>query len=372
MRMVVGVVSAVAALAVTIAVRAGHEMPVYPSYYPQEIRIEPTTPAAAADALAKSDIQAYVGDIAPPGAEAKDVRAVETLGGFVVVRINPASPLAKDKTARCALAARVITGLGDNADFRRHPYPVTPFHADYFHHADLAEAANARFQTPATDAGRPKVRADGAFAERLVKAPTVAAAWDAAVEEVRLDRLLAPQRLNLDGWSGPPWLKDGWFQAGLLLADGLAGADKARAATLVKRLQRDEHASPEERINLERELVTLLTADCKRVVAGYAIRRQYYNAEYSKGVENIAFDSQEGFNSAIFIRTVKLKDFPWNGWLALGVDGEPKAAWNPIAGFTDDAGRLIWHALGDPAFFPEPYADGWNMNRIGDFKRTPK
>ena len=25
-----------------------------------------------------------------------------------------------------------------------HPYPVTPFHGDYLHHADLAEAAKAR------------------------------------------------------------------------------------------------------------------------------------------------------------------------------------------------------------------------------------
>ncbi len=37
--------------------------------------------------------------------------------------------------------------------------------------------------------------------------------------------------------------------------------------------------------------------------------------------ENIAYDSHAGFNSAIFIRTVKLKDFPWNGWLAREAEG---------------------------------------------------
>ena len=51
----------------------------------------------------------------------------------------------------------------------------------------------------------------------------------------------------------------------------------------------------------------------------------------------------------MFLRTVKLKDFPWNGWLQLGLDARPSAAWNPIGGFTDEFGRLMWFAVGDPA-----------------------
>jgi hypothetical protein len=83
-------------------------------------------------------------------------------------------------------------------------------------------------------------------------------------------------------------------------------------------------------------------------------------------VENIAFDSHTGFNSAIFIRTVKLKDFPWNGWLRLGVSSAPAAAWNPFGGFDDEAGRLVWWALGDPGMFADPYGAGWVLNRFGD------
>ena len=66
----------------------------------------------------------------------------------------------------------------------------------------------------------------------------------------------------------------------------------------------------------------------------------------------------------MFIRTVKLKDFPWNGWLALGVDGAPTAAWNPIGGLNDRFGRLMWFAVGDPALIPSPYEAGWMLNRI--------
>jgi len=313
----------------------------------------------------------------PPAADATALRAVETPGAYLVVRVNPASPLAKDSVARCALAARVIGDLvTDDKDFRRHPYPVTPFHADYFHHADLAAAANAPSRPSLSDAGGGiRVRAEGALAERVLGWPAqpASAAWDAALEEIDPDRLFKSHRTAFNGWSGPPWLKDGWFHAYLLLVDGLVDVDrKARAEVLLARLQRDDHATPEERINLEREFVGLLTGNCRRAVAGYVVRRQYYSAEYSNGVENIAYDSLDGFDSAIFIRTVKLKDFPWNGWLTLGVAGEPKAAWNPVQGFTDDVGRLIWHALGDYGFFPEPYGDGWSMNRIGDLKRTPR
>jgi hypothetical protein len=86
--------------------------------------------------------------------------------------------------------------------------------------------------------------------------------------------------------------------------------------------------------------------------------------DYSGGVENAAYDAQAGLGSAIFPRTVKLKDFPWNGWLTVGVAERPSAAWNPVAGFTDPGGRLLWLALGDPAFFPSPHGAGWVPNRV--------
>ena len=153
MKRIAGLVAVAATAAlVVVAARAGHEMPVYPSYYPQEIRIEPMAPATAGAALAKARIQAYVGAMPPPAADATALRAVETPGAYLVVRVNPASPLANDAGARCALAAGVIGGLkDDDRDFRRHPYPVTPFHADYFHHADLAAAANGPSRRPSSE-----------------------------------------------------------------------------------------------------------------------------------------------------------------------------------------------------------------------------
>jgi hypothetical protein len=151
----------------------------------------------------------------------------------------------------------------------------------------------------------------------------------------------------------------------LLHAQSLSdpGAKQA-AAESYRRLTTGAYDGPTELVALERRLVRTLVAGCERVEAGYVLRREVFSAEFSQGIENIVSDSQTGFNSSAFIRTVKLKDFPWNGWLRLGIAGRPTAAWNPVGGFGDPAGRLLWAALSDTAAFPAPYAADWVPNRV--------
>lgn len=348
--------------------KAGHEAPVYPSYYPQEITIETADPKAAAALLERTKIHAYVG--AQPefaGPVPSSVRHIESLGSFLIVRVNPAA--AGDEKTACAVVAAVNRSMAaGSGGFTPHPYPITPLHADYLHHADLASVAKDRFSTAAAADGI-KVRAKGARAIALAHGrwPIADADWDAEIEELDLAGLLAAEDFRINGWMGPPWQKEGWHHAYLLLAPSLSEpAARARAQAIVRRLRAPTTADAVERINLERDLVALLTAGCRLAVAGYAMRREYYSAEYSEGVENVAHDSHIGLNSPIFLRTVKLKDFPWNGWLRLGVPAPPAAAWNPFGGFDDPMGRLIWSALGDPALFPNPYGAGWTLNRIGD------
>jgi hypothetical protein len=219
------------------------------------------------------------------------------------------------------------------------------------------------------------VRATGATAERLGRREWLAAqgAWDASVEEVGVAQLLDGATTRLNGWLGPPWLKTGWFQAALLLGpdiDGSPQGDKAKADLV--RLQAGTYESAVERINLERDFVAALAAGCRTTIAGYTLKREYVSTEYSAGIENIGFDSITGLDSPVFIRTVKLKDFPWNGWLSLGVDSPPAAAWNPVAGFSDGFGRLMWSTLADPALLPAPYDAGWILNRVSDVQAAPR
>lgn len=362
----------IAAALVTVA-RGGHEVPIYPSFYPHEIEIRALAREQAADALLKADIHAYIGP--PPrfaGPLPESIRTVESLGSFVVVRVNPDSPLAKDEPSACGVAKSVIRALNSKpGDFIFHSYPVTPFHGDYLHHVDLAEAAMAGFSDAAGDlspaVGELKIKVSGRLVQNHPDWSARNADWDAEVVEIDAVELLATTTLAVNGWLAPPWVRTGWFHAERLL--GRASSDPTRMQRIeagMQHLTAGDFNGLVDRINIERDLVTALTAGCRSIVAGYTVKREYFNADFSAGIENVGYDAIEGLQSPMFIRTVKLKDFPWNGWLMLGIDAQPKAAWNPIAGMTDQFGRLMWFAVGDPALIPSPYEAGWMLNRIAD------
>jgi len=330
---------------------AGHELPIYPSYYPHEIDIQTVAPESALDLIERSEIQAYTGVAPPPRVLPASVGIVEGLGSYIVVAVDP--QVAGDPCA--ATAAAISEFVKKHGDFVFHPYPVTPFHGDYLYHADRAAAAKA------------------VWASRIKTTPqSRAGQGNAAVTAVDAGTLQAQAMTAINGWLGPPWLRQGWFQAELLLGDApVDPTAKARVAADVESLTTGDYEGAAERINLERDLVGLLAGGCHKTVAGYTVKRHYYNDDYSAGIENIAYDAITGFASPMFLRTAKLKDFPWNGRLGLGVDARPTAAWNPVAGFTDDLGRLLWSALGDPAVLPAPNSAGWTINRIADVAATP-
>ncbi len=374
------VVALMALTAATVA-RSGHEVPVYPSYYPHEIELAAVAPERAAELLLAGKIQAYVGGAPrfaalPPAT----IGSIESLGSFVIVRINAYSPLAKDAQAACAATETVIRDFaGKRGDMIVHPYPVTPFHGDYLHHVDLAEAAKARMlgagaNPPGAGMQNLKVKVAGAFARSVVRPEWRAETpeWDLEVVEIDAAQFVASTGHPMNGWSGPAWTRTGWFHASLLLRDQVRDEDlKRRIETHLLRLQTPANDNAVERINLERALVTALVEGCHARIAGYTVKREYFSTVFEAGIENIAYDSFTGFSSPMFIRTVKLKDFPWNGWLALGVEERPAAAWNPIAGMTDGFGRLMWFTVGDPAFIPAPNDAGWMLNRIADIPANP-
>jgi hypothetical protein len=340
--------------------RAGHEVPYYPSFYPQEIRIEALDAdrAAAEFSNTTDPLHAYLG-AAPRFADAPPahLKSIGSLGSFIMARANPQSPRLTDRKDRCTALGRARVAIARDVEKQKdvlvHPYPITPFHADYLGHADLASDTKLVAAAP----GEPS-----RFAPHVPAAP---AEWDVAYEEVDVARLVREAAGVANVWMAPPWAKDGWFQAYHLLRDTTAEpADRKRADEIYERLAEGEFHDLAERLNLERELVAVLKHGCERAVVGYRVRREFYNDDFSGGIENILVDAHNGFNSPVFVRTVKLKDFPWNGWLRLGMAERPQAAWNPVAGFTDAPGRLVWSALADNAFLPIPHNSRWVQNRV--------
>ena len=365
------------ALAVIGPARSGHELPVYPSYYPHEIEIKTIAPDAAGSLLLHSKIHAYLGNEPHFSASVSDLSTVESLGSLVTVRINPQSSYAKEEASACAAVRAIARKISsNNPDVILHPYPITPLHGDYLHHVDLAEAAKRRLlsDTQVESAIRDlKVKAADSSSKRLLRVESTAleSDWDIEIKETTLPELIASAMTVINGWLLPPAARSGWYQAYLVLRDALDVGARQRVEADLQRIQSGDFGDPVDRINLERAIVTALVSDCRQVVVGYTLKREYFNTEFSAGIENIAFDSLTGLNAAIFIRTVKLKDFPWNGWLYLGIDAQPTSAWNPITGFSDRFGQLMWSAVADPALLPSPYDQAWMANRISEIQATP-
>lgn len=369
-----------AALLVASMAKSGHELPVYPSYYPHEIEIRTIAPGEAADAMRTGNLHAYVGTA--PGLSTTPPRTVDSvalLGSLVVVRLNPDSPAARDDATACAVAAAIMRDMAATTDvegFTFHPYPVTPWHGDYLSHVDRAEDARQRIVSgrapiPPADI---KVRAGSAAVRSLIRTErlTEGPRWDAAVEAIDVAGLVADASHAMNGWLGPRWVRSGWFHAHRVLGSSLPAPDQQGVQVTIARLQGADYETAVERINLERELVRSLTSHCHATVAGYTTKREFFNAEFSAGIENVSFDALEGFASPMFLRTVKLKDFPWNGSLRLGIAAPPETAWNPVAGFTDPFGRLLWFAIADPAAVPSPNEAGWTLNRISEVDISPR
>jgi hypothetical protein len=376
----IGLAAAVAITAATRAPRGGHELPVYPSYYPHEIEISAVAPADASGLLLDGKMHAYVGS-APrfAGTPGDAIRSIESLGAFITIRVNPSSPRAQEDASACAVVRAVARAVAGAGNVIIHPYPVTPFHGDYLYHADVVAEVAARLlgekAAPAIQDLKVqdlKVRAFGTVASRIAASHTAASDWDVEVEETGASELVLASTTAINGWLGPPELRAGWYQAYLILADALDANTRESVDGTLQRLRSGELAEPAERINLERALVAELIGGCRKVVIGYTVKREYFNAEFSAGIENIAHDALAGLHAPMFLRTVKLKDFPWNGWLALGIDAQPTAAWNPIAGFTDGFGRLMWFGLADPAELSSPYDSTWMLNRISDVQAMPR
>jgi hypothetical protein len=108
-----------AVLCLPAAARAGHELPFYPSFYPQEIKIDSLEPAVAAPLVAKSAVQAYVGGDPFVGRKLPaDMATVESLGAFLVVTLNPAAPGFDTAERRCERVRRIVGSLVPGPSWR--------------------------------------------------------------------------------------------------------------------------------------------------------------------------------------------------------------------------------------------------------------
>src|SRR5262245_19431607 len=271
-------------LVAAIPAQAGHEIPFYPSFYPQEITVLSAAPETALRLFEKKTLHAYVGPDPFRGATSPaHVERAESLDGYVVLTLNRDAPGMTEPGARCAAAWRTLRALARaKGAWVVFPYPVTPFHADFVDHFDLVEAVRKRLRPVEGDTGAAplRVRATGRTADLIRSAGLRPAngAWDASLEEVPLSSLLAGQEGRANGRPWPPWAKMGWFHAYLLFA-GERGTGTSTMREAFDRRLRGDWASDGERVALERRIAMNAPGECDRVVAGYTVRSEAVNVD---------------------------------------------------------------------------------------------
>ncbi len=95
---------------------AGHGVSHYPSYFPDEIRIEAMDPATAALGLERKTLHAYIGGTpAFAGRVPAHVKPLRSLGSFLVLAFDPASKAFASAERRCAAAHGFRARLGERA-----------------------------------------------------------------------------------------------------------------------------------------------------------------------------------------------------------------------------------------------------------------
>src|SRR5260370_2479578 len=137
--LVLGLVCAV--VIASPSAQADHEVSYYPSSRPQETRLEPLDPEAAArEFISKTDpLHAYVGT-APrfSGQIPEHLKSVESLKSLITVSVNPQSSRLQNREARCHAIGQAPLALAPPPAVVIHPYPITPFHSDYLAHSHPA------------------------------------------------------------------------------------------------------------------------------------------------------------------------------------------------------------------------------------------
>ena len=223
-------------------------------------------------------------------------------------------------------------------DFVLHPYPVTPFHGDYLHHADLAAAAKTRFSRALGAAGatsRSRRRGSaGANAIPMVRAPPTGTPRsprstppNSRPHDTRGERLA---RAALG--------RTGWFHAERLLADAVSDpAAKTRRADL-RRLRAGDFNGSRGAHQSRARSRRLAHGGCRTIVAGYTVKREYVNVEFSAGIENIGLRLHRGPAVADVHPHGEAQGLSVERLAHARHRSRARAAWNPIGGLTDAFG----------------------------------
>ena len=331
------------------ASQAGHEVSYYPSFYPQEIRLEPLDPQAAAARIPEQDRSAQPLCRRQRRASTPRSRASEV--GLIACRLHRGvvSPRRKAATVAAPRSPR-RPRRGRLTGHRRPPL------------SGLRPTMPTISPTPT--------------ARSPCRAPAAPPApHDVEIEEIPVNDLLRKSGAGAGIWLAPPWTKEGWFQAyRVLRAASATGASAERADALYERRLPGRFKDAAERLDMQRALVAGWRG-CERGIVGYRLRRECLQRRLLQRVENIASDSQPDSTRRRGPHH-EAQGLPLERLAARRHRGAATAAWNPVAGFSDETAGWCGRSWATMPICRSPYNSRWVQNRVeivpDDDERKPK
>lgn len=373
---------------------AGHENVQYQSYYPHEIRflqvdnldsalklMRNTTTSGRVQGLhlymemsKKEEVSGIT-----------SVKFLEQITKIYYLKFSEFNQHLKNKTLRTALSYGCINRVELAKEMKTNPLfiPLLPQHRETSYVKDFEEMLKTvNCGNVSHKLGNLKVGftpAEEAVAEKIVGQIKHNAGSNINVEKVR----------DSDAWDILVAGVDvpGYVFSKLKYINGVFyGTDSFDGITFIRDLFLAGKNITEQRIKNEADLflyTRLLVSDWYENSFThplmYDLQYYVYNDDYDEGLHNMAWSPLVGFlEPSAFFRTVKIKLFPWNGWLLVGSPSVDKCRFNPFLVPGDATCYGLWSVLSDPAFVLNPYNLTFEPNRVvahmvveGDFLLPP-
>ncbi|WP_448605502.1 hypothetical protein [Thermoflexus hugenholtzii] len=358
---------------------AGHENVQYQSYYPHEIRFLQVDNLDVAVRLFKNTttsgrvegLHLYLGKIGKTEAKANySIKYLNFITNIYLLRFSEFNRHLQNSKIRSVIAYGCINRNELAKEMLTSPLfiPLLPYHRETSYVKDIEE----RLKT---------IECTDIFQElKILKVGFTAGQEDLAdkiVEQIKSNtgfKLNAEKVSNPNDWDILVTRIDmpSYVLSKLSYINGVYyGTDTFEGTTFIKDLFLNGKEKPEQRIISEEDLFlytrSIVSEWYERGFTYplmYDIEYYIYNDDYDEGLHNMAWSPLVGLTEpSAFFRTVKIKLFPWNGWLLVGSPTVDKCKFNPFPVPGDQTCYGLWSVLSDPAFVLNPYNLTFEPNR---------
>lgn len=373
-------------------VYGGHELILYPSFYPHELRFFRVENAEDASQLIAQTsttgtvkgLHLYLAPLKPAAKRLNNTKInfIQEVDRLYYLVIN----LDKRPWNNSAVADLLMNSISRDsvaAKLNGQPVylPILSYQGDYIYVADISESLRMKsFSIDSSELRKLKItaiklsvqeveeEAVEAVASELGKLGNVSVVKDGADD---WDFKLSSISLNNFFQKNTVWANGIYFDLDAYQGYSLAAAIYRQSVnmssepqSIYNKILYGRYSNEFEKMLLVRQLVRWGIKHGGIIPLFITYRHYMFNDDWDEGIYNMAVNPLTGISTDVFYRTVKLKLFPWNGWLLIGHNDTEDCSYNPFMFEKTLYCRAILMLVSDSAFIHQPYNGSWEVNRV--------